>query len=855
MMQKRTLYLSLLLVSCLLFFGFSYASAQTVTFESKTTYRCTDVTLNVTVDSPDDISALELIFEISGNVDGAPSVSFASGFTGLERRIGPIVDGNVYRMLAFKDSDDDCVDATGGVVVAQITMRTADVCDGTIEVNGTSITIPSMVCPPRVVQTGLVGCDPLVALQTGVVNGTVTIINRPPSIVCPGDTTYHWGDFVDLMAIGSDPDSCENLTYNVISGPGSIDNTGRYTWQTGGGDVCDHQICIEVVDKCNAADTCCFNICVYNIPPEIAHDPADTIFAVWGITLSGQVDATDPDGGPSALLYQVISFNGPTYCGNGLQLNPATGEWTWDICEDPAYLCDFELCIKVSDGANVCDPCSPHNADTACYNINVTGISITIEKVHHQLQGHNTTVSIFLDSGFTQEQFCEEIGGFDFLIAYDASALTATGAEPGALIDDDKWEYFTYRFGPFGNCGPNACPSGMIRVVGMKETNDGVTNPYHIPGPGELVILNFYVTNDYNFGGQFVPIQFFWFDCGDNTISDESGNWLYLGRRVYDFEGLDITDPTYGFPTYFGPHLDCYDTVYSGEGEYKNAPLGAIVFRNGGIDIEHPDSIDDRGDVNLNGIANEIADAVVFTNYFIKGAAAFTINFEGQKAATEINGDGFTLTVADLVYLIRIIVGDAQPLPKENPRAYAKFSARGDMISVNSNVDVGAALFVFDGYVTPSLAGEASHMELIYGQSDGLTHVLVYSMSQGRSFQMGEVLNLDGEATLVSVEAAEYRGATLKTTNEVLPTEFALKQNYPNPFNPVTTIKLELPVASDWKLTIFNVQGQRVKEFSGFSEVGTVAVKWDATNMASGLYFYKAEAGIFSATMKMVLLK
>jgi hypothetical protein len=146
-------------------------------------------------------------------------------------------------------------------------------------------------------------------------------------------------------------------------------------------------------------------------------------------------------------------------------------------------------------------------------------------------------------------------------------------------------------------------------------------------------------------------------------------------------------------------------------------------------------------------------------------------------------------------------------------------------------------------------------MELIYGQSDGLTHVLVYSMSQGRSFQMGEVLNLDGEATLVSVEAAEYRGATLKTTNEVLPTEFALKQNYPNPFNPVTTIKLELPVASDWKLSIFNVQGQRVKEFSGFSEVGTVAVKWDATNMASGLYFYKAEAGIFSATMKMVLLK
>jgi len=88
-----------------------------------------------------------------------------------------------------------------------------------------------------------------------------------------------------------------------------------------------------------------------------------------------------------------------------------------------------------------------------------------------------------------------------------------------------------------------------------------------------------------------------------------------------------------------------------------------------------------------------------------------------------------------------------------------------------------------------------------------------------------------------------------------LPEDYTLAQNYPNPFNPATTIELALPKASDWNISIYNVIGQRVKEFSGFSEAGYITINWDASRQSSGMYFYKVLAGDFSDTRKMILLK
>ncbi len=137
------------------------------------------------------------------------------------------------------------------------------------------------------------------------------------------------------------------------------------------------------------------------------------------------------------------------------------------------------------------------------------------------------------------------MGGFDFLIAYDASALTFMEATPGQLLEDCGWEYFTYRYGWHGNCeGP--CPSGLLRIIAIADLNNGPNHPTcfkpPVTDPYELFNIKFYVTNDRTFECMYVPIKFFWFDCGDNSISSVSGDTLWIDVKIYDYEGNLIWD-------------------------------------------------------------------------------------------------------------------------------------------------------------------------------------------------------------------------------------------------------------------------------------------------------------------------
>ncbi len=94
-----------------------------------------------------------------------------------------------------------------------------------------------------------------------------------------------------------------------------------------------------------------------------------------------------------------------------------------------------------------------------------------------------------------------------------------------------------------------------------------------------------------------------------------------------------------------------------------------------------------------------------------------------------------------------------------------------------------------------------------------------------------------------------------------IPEVFALEQNYPNPFNPATKIRFSLPVNAKVTLTIFNALGQKVSTLANTDmEAGIHTVNFDASSIASGIYFYTISAeGIdgsnFSNTKKMILMK
>ncbi|MDP3582663.1 MAG: T9SS type A sorting domain-containing protein, partial [Ignavibacteria bacterium] len=91
---------------------------------------------------------------------------------------------------------------------------------------------------------------------------------------------------------------------------------------------------------------------------------------------------------------------------------------------------------------------------------------------------------------------------------------------------------------------------------------------------------------------------------------------------------------------------------------------------------------------------------------------------------------------------------------------------------------------------------------------------------------------------------------------EAIPTEFKLGQNFPNPFNPVTEINYQLPSFSKVSLKVFDILGKEVTELvNQEQEAGSYRVKFDGSNLTSGVYFYQLRADSFVGTKKLVLIK
>lgn len=89
-----------------------------------------------------------------------------------------------------------------------------------------------------------------------------------------------------------------------------------------------------------------------------------------------------------------------------------------------------------------------------------------------------------------------------------------------------------------------------------------------------------------------------------------------------------------------------------------------------------------------------------------------------------------------------------------------------------------------------------------------------------------------------------------------LPFAFAVDQNFPNPFNPSTTIKYDLPRTSHVSLSVYDMLGREVATLLNEEKsAGTHTVQWDASGIASGVYFYRIKAGDFVQTKRMLLMR
>lgn len=336
-----------------------------------------------------------------------------------------------------------------------------------------------------------------------------------------------------------------------------------------------------------------------------------------------------------------------------------------------------------------------------------------------------------------------EAAGFEMLIQYDHTGISCVGVVPSDDLGAWGWEYFEYRFDSVG----------QVRLVVVADMNNGNVHPSNLLNQDcALATLDFLVVNNASNIGRELPLKFLWADCGDNSFaSSPDGDSLYISNDVFDEYGFLITTDA-PFPTTQGAPEECL-----------TAPTvrRSVDFFHGLIKVatSNPGSATNRGDIDLNELAYEIADWMLFSNYFFYGLGVFTINIEEQIANTDVNGDGAALGFHDLAYLYRVIVGDVGVVSNKAgaavDTAFIIQDTLAGSLSVSYGTDLTLLLLSFSGTVevvnSDGIAVEAA-------SDGGNTRMIIYpgfETSEGEQLlPAGFLFNYIGDGLLADGIAA-----------------------------------------------------------------------------------------------------
>ncbi len=425
-------------------------------------------------------------------------------------------------------------------------------------------------------------------------------------------------------------------------------------------------------------------------------------------------------------------------------------------------------------------------ADTCEVNFSIIDdypYDVRIEQLRNQIQGQYVNVDVTIDSVLPTQG----LGGYDLLIAFDNNVLALQTVTEGDIYEKCGWEYFTFRYGADGNCPE--CPSGLVRVIGIAETNNGDDHPtcgFPDSLPATLFTLKFFVSNDRSLECTYSPIRFYWRDCDDNRLRCDSGycNYFIAGRVFDSLYAPEPIDSMAGvFPGPNGLPFGACETIQN----ERPSPQRYVDFYHGGIGIVCEDSIDVRGDVNLNGFAFELADIVLFSRYFIYGLPVFTINLSGQVAASDVNFDNIPLTVEDFCYMYQVIIGNELPRDQIPPLDTVRFELNEGVLSFEPGDTLGAVFLTVEGNVTPTLVALSTSMQYVFDGSvtrificPNLESVWPPPVEEPYLFGGAFLAGL-GVHEILSIETADYHGgkmfASLSVTTPVK-YEVAIQRNH-----------------------------------------------------------------------------
>lgn len=288
--------------------------------------------------------------------------------------------------------------------------------------------------------------------------------------------------------------------------------------------------------------------------------------------------------------------------------------------------------------------------------------------------------------------------------------------------------------------------------------------------------------------------------------------------------------------------------------------------------------VDPAGNAYITGFVDNAASSYDFFTVKVNpdGVTQWTATYNGQGNLGDFP-TAMTIDNSGNVYVTGKSTGTA--FINDSNYATIKYNSQGvqQWVAIyknsNSSVDVARSIVLDDlgnVYVTGgSTSSTMNDYTTIKYKNSGVQEWVLKYNGPSNNDDFSNVVTVDANHN-VYVTGRSYAAATnfdfvtvkysipagITHNGNKIPDRFSLEQNYPNPFNPNTVISFSLPKESTVKLTIFDMSGREVSELINSTlTAGNYKINFDGNGVSSGIYFYRLNAGEFTATKKMILIK
>ncbi|MBK9099325.1 MAG: T9SS type A sorting domain-containing protein [bacterium] len=537
--------------------------------------------------------------------------------------------------------------------------------------------------------------------------------------------------------------------------------------------------------------------------------------------------------------YKAFSYDGANYS-SGITVNTTTLVLT-DFLVDLIVSdeCNNSMIIKfgTAPGATDCfDPGldieAPPPPPVDAFDARFTSCGIPFLT---DVRGTNLSGERFWSLRYQPATGCEPAN-----LSWNASQLPSTGyfhlVDPGSNNIVNVNMRTTNQFNDLSGFG-------ILRI----KFNYQITSNYNISSGWNMISLPVDVSNN-NYLALFpsaIAGTLFGYSNGyfsTETVNTCTGYWLkFASSQVVPVSGAD--------------RIDCVISLNTGwniiGGPYCNVPLS---------------SVQDPGGIIVTGTLFEYSGGYISANsidgtkaYWIKASSSGTITISCNNVVMKENNELEKISEATEEFSQIEITDRANNSQTLYLNGKLEGSINKESYSMPPVPPVGAfdvrleddyKLTENDEATIKIQASEYPVRIKITNLKNGVEYRLV-EISSGEEAGSHKVVN--GEEIIINNESVNK--LRIEKAGEI-PEAYSLEQNYPNPFNPMTTIKFDLPEASEVTLTIYNTLGQKVDEVVNTTlEAGRYSYQWNATDIASGIYIYELRTNKFISSKKMIFMK